>query len=142
MGLRDDLYGRPPGADSPEPRLTATDCTPYLLNLGLTKSSTSLVWIAGPISGLVMQPIVGALADKSTSRFGRRRPLMVAGSLVVSANLLLLGFTREFVGLFLDGEAATTAAMWLAVLAIWVMDFAINACGCFDSLLCFEEGAY
>ena len=54
---------------------------------------------------------------------------MVAGSLIVSASLLLLGFTREFVGLFLDGEVAAKATVWLAVLAIWVIDFAINACG-------------
>ncbi|SPO00925.1 related to sucrose transporter SUT1D [Cephalotrichum gorgonifer] len=93
----------------------------------LTKSGTSLVWIAGPVSGLIVQPIIGTIADKSTSRFGRRRPFMVAGSVIVATNLLLLGFTREFVGLFLEGEAAAKATIWLAVLSIWVIDFAINA---------------
>ncbi|KAG9580716.1 hypothetical protein KCV04_g23243, partial [Aureobasidium melanogenum] len=39
-----------------------TYCTPYLLQLGLTKSKLSLVWIAGPLSGLIMQPIVGIMA--------------------------------------------------------------------------------
>ncbi|RAL66184.1 hypothetical protein DID88_005856 [Monilinia fructigena] len=42
-----------------------TYCTPYLLSLGLTKSKTSLVWIAGPLSGLIMAPLVGAMADRS-----------------------------------------------------------------------------
>ena len=131
MGLRDDMYAPRPRATTPSAlQLTETpDCTPYLLNLGLTKSGTSLVWIAGPISGLIMQPLVGAVADKSTSRFGRRRPFMVAGSLIVATSLLLLGFTREVVSLFLEGEAAAKVTIWLAVLSIWVIDFAINACG-------------
>lgn len=87
------------------------------------------MWIAGPISGLLTQPLVGAVADRSTSRFGRRRPFMVVGSLIVAASLLTLGFAREVVGVFLEGEAAGVAAVWVAVVAIWVIDFAINACG-------------
>ncbi|KAL1608243.1 hypothetical protein SLS60_003182 [Paraconiothyrium brasiliense] len=47
-----------------------TYCTPYLLELGLTKSKISLVWVAGPLSGLIMQPIVGVVADRSKSRWG------------------------------------------------------------------------
>lgn len=54
---------------------------------------------------------------------------MVAGSLIVAASMLVLGFTRELVGLVLEGDAAASATIWLAVLAIWVIDFAINACG-------------
>ncbi|PKS10564.1 hypothetical protein jhhlp_002318 [Lomentospora prolificans] len=105
-----------------------TYCTPYLLNLGLTKSNTSLVWIAGPISGLIVQPIVGAIADQSTSRWGRRRPLMVIGSVITAFHLFLLGFTREIVGVFLpESEFASRLTMWLAVYSIWVIDFAINA---------------
>lgn len=77
-----------------------TYCTPYLLQLGLTKSKLSLVWIAGPLSGLIMQPIVGILADQSTSKFGRRRPIMVGGTIVVSACLLVLGWTKEIVAFF------------------------------------------
>lgn len=73
------------------------DCTPYLLELGLTKSRTSLVWIAGPLSGLIMAPLVGAIADRSRSRWGRRRPFMIGGALVVTACLLLLGWAKEVV---------------------------------------------
>ncbi|KAM0437736.1 hypothetical protein ACHAPT_002101 [Fusarium lateritium] len=105
-----------------------TYCTPYLLNLGLTKSSTSLVWIAGPLSGLIVQPVVGVIADESKSRWGRRRPLMVIGSIIVAVNLLILGFTREIVGwVVTDDEAAKRPTIILAVLAIYVVDFAINA---------------
>jgi len=81
-----------------------TYCTPYLLQLGLTKSQLSLVWIAGPLSGLIMQPIVGILADKSKSKYGRRRPVMVAGAVIVSICLLILGFTGEIVGNFVTDK--------------------------------------
>ncbi len=77
------------------------DCTPYLLQLGLTKSRTSLVWIAGPLSGLIMQPIVGVIADRSRSKWGRRKPFMVGGAIIVGLCLLVLGWTKEIVGLFI-----------------------------------------
>lgn len=105
-----------------------TYCTPYLLNLGLTKSRVSLVWIAGPLSGLIMQPIVGILADRSTSKYGRRRPFMVVGTVIVSLCLLLLGFTSEFIAIFVEGEhKRRPMAIALAVLSIYGVDFAINA---------------
>ncbi|EXK47796.1 hypothetical protein FOXG_00347 [Fusarium oxysporum f. sp. lycopersici 4287] len=114
-----------------------TYCTPYLLNLGLTKSNTSLVWIAGPLSGLIVQPVVGVIADESKSKWGRRRPLMVVGSIVVAISLLVLGFTREIVGFVVtDDEAAKRPTIVLAVLAIYVVDFAINAVmSCSKSLI-------
>ncbi|KAM5356021.1 hypothetical protein ACJ41O_002667 [Fusarium nematophilum] len=114
-----------------------TYCTPYLLNLGLTKSNTSLVWIAGPLSGLIVQPVVGVIADESKSRWGRRRPLMVIGSIIVAISLLALGFTREIVGFAVpDDEAARRPTIVLAVLAIYTVDFAINAVmSCSRSLL-------
>ncbi|GJC83825.1 general alpha-glucoside permease [Colletotrichum liriopes] len=105
-----------------------TYCTPYLLNLGLTKSNTSLVWIAGPLSGLLVQPIVGAIADESTSKWGRRRPFIVMGAIIVAFSLLTLGFTKEIVEFFVtDKETARVFTIILAVLAIYVVDFAINA---------------
>jgi hypothetical protein len=79
-----------------------TDCTPYLLQLGLTKSRMSLVWIAGPLSGLIMQPIVGVITDRSRSKWGRRRPFMIGGSIVVAACLLVLGWTSEIVGMYVQ----------------------------------------
>ncbi|KAF2474353.1 sucrose transport protein-like protein [Lindgomyces ingoldianus] len=104
-----------------------TYCTPYLLELGLTKSKISLVWIAGPLSGLIMQPIVGVIADRSKSRWGRRRPFMVGGTIAVSACLLVLGWTREIVKVFLTEETVREATIALAVLSIYGIDFAINA---------------
>jgi len=47
-----------------------------------------------------MQPVVGVLADNSRSKWGRRRPFMVGGSLVVGLCLIVLGWTKEIVGSF------------------------------------------
>ncbi|KAF3764932.1 MFS general substrate transporter [Cryphonectria parasitica EP155] len=106
-----------------------TYCTPYLLNLGLTKSQTSLVWIAGPLSGLITQPIVGALADSTRSRWGRRRPYIVVGSIIVAGGLITLGWTRQLVSLVMptDTDLAKMLIIFVAVSALYVTDFAINA---------------
>lgn len=81
-----------------------------------------------------MQPIVGAIADRSTSRLGRRRPFMLGGSLITSVCLVLLGWTKEIVSIFLsDGADGKPDAykqqiiIVTAVLAIYGLDFAINA---------------
>ncbi|OJJ00089.1 hypothetical protein ASPVEDRAFT_26844 [Aspergillus versicolor CBS 583.65] len=104
-----------------------TYCTPYLLQLGLTKSRTSLVWIAGPLSGLVMQPLIGVIADRSRSKWGRRRPFMIGGSIIVTVCLLILGWTTEIVSVFIkDADKASRATIALAVLSIYAVDFAIN----------------
>ncbi|CAJ0843501.1 15003_t:CDS:10 [Entrophospora sp. SA101] len=103
--------------------------TPYLLSIGLSKSLMSLVWVAGPLSGLLMQPIVGALSDNSTSRFGRRRPFMVIGSLIVAIALMFIGWTQEIVYSLVDEESPTSLTLKkiLAVFSFYLLDFAINA---------------
>ncbi|CAG8721540.1 2538_t:CDS:2, partial [Cetraspora pellucida] len=102
--------------------------SPYLLDLGLSKPFMSLVWLAGPLAGLLVQPLVGALSDNSTSRFGRRRPYIVVGSLAVVLSFIFIGWTREIANLFFTNkESANTVAMWLAVFSLYVLDFAINA---------------
>lgn len=105
-----------------------TYCTPYLLQLGLTKSRVSLVWIAGPLSGLIMQPIIGIIADRSTNAWGRRRPFMAIGALLVCVCLYVLGWTTEIVSFFIsDKDHKKSATVALAILAIYGVDFAINA---------------
>lgn len=98
------------------------------MSLGLSKSNTSMVWIAGPLSGLIVQPIIGVLSDENTSKWGRRRPMMVLGAAIVAIAMLVLGFTQEIVGIFVaDKEAARMPTIVLAVFSIYVVDFAINA---------------
>ncbi|OQE29401.1 hypothetical protein PENSTE_c002G04707 [Penicillium steckii] len=104
-----------------------TYCTPYLLQLGLTKSKVSLVWIAGPLSGLIIQPLIGVIADRSRSKWGRRRPFMIFGSIVVAFCLIVLGWTAEIVGMFVkDPEKAKNVTIALAVSSIYAVDFSIN----------------
>ena len=47
------------------------------------------------ILGLLMQPLIGALSDRNTSRFGRRRPYIAVGSILVCASLLGVAYARE-----------------------------------------------
>ena len=105
-----------------------TDCTPYLLSLGLSKGQTSLVWVAGPLSGLIVQPIIGVVADESTSKWGRRRPIIAVGSVIVALSLLALGFTKEIVASFIsDPDTARVLTIMMAVLSLYSVDFSINA---------------
>jgi solute carrier family 45 protein 1/2/4 len=104
-----------------------TYATPYLLALGLSKGGMSLVWIAGPLSGLIMQPIIGMVSDKSTSKYGRRRPFMVVGTVAVAVCLLILGWAKEMVAYFVVGaEERRRMTVWVAVVDIYVLDFVIN----------------
>ncbi|KAJ1895810.1 hypothetical protein LPJ81_004882, partial [Coemansia sp. IMI 209127] len=94
--------------------------SPYLLSLGLQKSVVSLVWLAGPLSGLVTQPLVGFLSDNCTSRLGRRRPYIIGATAAVVVCLTIVGWAREIAG------DRPVAAIWLAVVAFYVLDFAVN----------------
>lgn len=58
----------------------------------------SLVFIAGPLSGLIMQPLVGILADRSKSKFGRRRPFILGGCAIAVAGMMALGWAKEMAG--------------------------------------------
>ncbi|KAL1677143.1 major facilitator superfamily domain-containing protein [Schizophyllum commune] len=103
--------------------------SPYLLSLGMSKSAMAVVFVAGPLSGLVMQPLIGVLADNCTSRLGRRRPYMIGGVILCSCAMLLLGYTRPIAAIFTgyDNAANDRWTIALAVLAVYIIDFAINA---------------
>ncbi|CAD6576865.1 MAG: hypothetical protein TREMPRED_001789 [Tremellales sp. Tagirdzhanova-0007] len=81
--------------------------TPFLLSLGLSEQLTSLVWLAGPVSGLVAQPLIGAISDSSSSRF-RRRYWIVTATLLLILSGLGLAFTepiaKSLVDLFGGGQ--------------------------------------
>ncbi|KAI0658261.1 MFS general substrate transporter [Cubamyces menziesii] len=111
--------------------------TPYLLSLGLSKAAVAIVFLAGPISGLVVQPLIGVLADNSKSRFGRRRPYMVFGCIICTAAMLLLGYTRPFASIFLPNPSTANdiLTIWLAIIALFTIDFSINAVQAVDRAL-------
>ncbi|KAF9441266.1 hypothetical protein P691DRAFT_779866 [Macrolepiota fuliginosa MF-IS2] len=103
--------------------------TPYFISLGLSKSKIAIVYIAGAMSGLVVQPLIGALADNCTSRFGRRRPYMMVGTIVCASVMLLFGFTRWFAGIFTgwNNPSNNLLTAWLAVLALCLVEFSVNS---------------
>jgi solute carrier family 45 protein 1/2/4 len=75
-----------------------------------------------------MQPIIGVVSDRCKSKWGRRRPFMVGGAMLVALCLLVLGWTKEIVSLFVaEGDFNKSCTVALAVLAIYAVDFAINA---------------
>lgn len=103
--------------------------TKALLELGLPPRFVSYAWLAGPIAGIIVQPIVGLMSDRCTSRFGRRRPFLVAGS-VISVVFLMVFAYAEQIGLYfgdLEDETVKPCAIFVAVLSFWALDFAINA---------------
>jgi solute carrier family 45 protein 1/2/4 len=85
--------------------LTSGSAPPYLLSLGIPRDLMSLVLLAAPLSGLVVQPIIGHRADYSKSRYGRRRPYMFVGSIVAGLSMLLLGYGKPAVELVFGADS-------------------------------------
>ncbi|KAI0750774.1 MFS general substrate transporter [Daedaleopsis nitida] len=113
--------------------------TPFLLDLGLTEQLTSLVWLAGPISGLIAQPVIGAISDASTSKY-RRRYWIVLSTFVLVISTLILAYCREIAAFFVDifggnggswdpqySKTVTDTAIGFAIVSFYLLDFALNA---------------
>ncbi|KAK9234162.1 major facilitator superfamily domain-containing protein [Lipomyces kononenkoae] len=102
--------------------------TPFLLSLGMSKTLMSLVWIAGPLSGVLVQPVVGMLSDSCMSPFGRRRPFMVGGAVFTSLSLFLLSWSKDIIagllGWFTD--SLVVATQLLAIIMVYVLDFSVG----------------
>jgi len=110
--------------------------------MGLDKALLALVWIAGPLSGVLVQPYVGIKSDRCRSRFGKRRPFMVGGAIATMISVLVLAWAREIVGGIFgifgagpDSQVVKTTTMLFAVLFVYVLDFAINVCKLSDDRL-------
>ena len=89
--------------------------SPFLLSLGLSKSMLALVWIAGPLSGVLVQPYVGLKSDNCRITWGKRRPFIIGGAIATIASLMLLGWAREIIAVFgklfgADGENVASVA--------------------------------
>ncbi|MCW1987223.1 UNVERIFIED_ORG: maltose/moltooligosaccharide transporter [Sphingomonas sp. R1F5B] len=79
--------------------------------LGSKVDDLAFLWIAGPVTGLVVQPLIGHWSDRTWGRFGRRRPYFVAGA--VLAALALLGLPN-------------TPLLIAAALFLWLLDASLN----------------
>ncbi|KAF5093719.1 hypothetical protein D0Z00_003900 [Geotrichum galactomycetum] len=95
----------------------------------MSKSLMSLVWIAGPLSGTLGQPIVGVLSDELRWSYGRRRPFMIGGAVATIFSLLTLSWSREIVGLLTntqDPNELDRKTIPLAVAFVYILDFSIS----------------
>ncbi|KAF5449672.1 hypothetical protein F2P56_030093 [Juglans regia] len=107
--------------------------TPYIQTLGIEHAFSSFIWLCGPITGLVVQPCVGIWSDKCTSKYGRRRPFILVGSLMISAAVILIGFSAD-VGYLLGDtkehcstyKGTRTRAAIVFIIGFWMLDLANN----------------
>ncbi|KAL0249353.1 hypothetical protein GEMRC1_004585 [Eukaryota sp. GEM-RC1] len=84
--------------------------------------ASSLSFLAGPLSGFIVNPIMGALSDKCRSKMGRRRPFVIGGSLLTSFSLLLVGCTYPFIKYF----GNSTVALITILTGLWLLNIGLN----------------
>ncbi len=102
---------------------------PVTENLGATPWLYGLIWLAGPFTGMVVQPLIGALSDKTKSRFGRRRPYLLGGAIIASIALWLFpnsGIIAETLAKFLHLNLYPWSGLLIAAIFIWIIDACIN----------------
>jgi maltose/moltooligosaccharide transporter len=79
--------------------------------LGASVEDIPILWIAAPVTGLLVQPIVGYLSDRTWNRLGRRRPYFLVGAILASLALIVM---------------PNSPALWVAAGMLWIMDASIN----------------
>ncbi|CAH9083705.1 unnamed protein product [Cuscuta epithymum] len=102
--------------------------TPYVQLLGVPHKFASFMWLCGPISGMIVQPLVGYYSDNCTWRFGRRRPFIASGALLVILAVTLIGFAADIghaAGDLLDKTTKPRSVVVFAV-GFWILDVANN----------------
>ena len=112
---------------------------PVTSSLGASPLLYSLIWLAGPFSGMVVQPIIGVLSDKTKSRFGRRRPYLLGGALITAVALWAFPHSAgisDFISKVCHFNMPAWGGLLIAALLIWVIDACINiAQGPYRSLI-------
>ena len=79
--------------------------------LGANIEDIPILWIAAPMTGLIVQPIIGYMSDRTWNRLGRRRPYFLVGAIAASLALLAM---------------PNSPALWVAAGMLWIMDASIN----------------
>ncbi|XP_042494452.1 sucrose transport protein SUC4-like [Macadamia integrifolia] len=100
--------------------------TPYVQELGIPHAWASLVWLCGPLSGLLVQPLVGHMSDRCTSRFGRRRPFILVGATSIVVAVLIIGHATDIGRILGDTAESKPRAIVAFVLGFWLLDVANN----------------
>ena len=79
--------------------------------LGADAHQIPILWLAAPLTGLLVQPIIGHMSDRTWNRLGRRRPYFLVGALLASFALIAM---------------PNSSALWMAAGLLWVLDASIN----------------
>ncbi|MBW6492146.1 MAG: MFS transporter [Lentimicrobium sp.] len=79
--------------------------------LGAKVDEIPILWIAAPVTGLIIQPIIGHMSDNTWNRLGRRRPYFLVGAILASLALIVM---------------PNSPALWVAAGMLWIMDASIN----------------
>ena len=80
--------------------------------LGANEADIPMLWLAGPVTGLIVQPIIGALSDGTWSpKFGRRKPFFLIGAVLASIALLIMPYSTT---------------IWMAASLLWILDAGNN----------------
>ncbi|KAL2520084.1 Sucrose transport protein SUC5 [Forsythia ovata] len=100
--------------------------TPYVQLLGMPHKWAAFIWLCGPVSGMIVQPLVGYYSDNCSSRFGRRRPFIAAGSALAVIAVFLIGFAADFGHASGDplGNSFMPRAIAVFVVGFWILDVA------------------
>lgn len=102
---------------------------PVTENLGASPFIFGLIWLAGPFTGMVVQPLIGALSDKTKLAFGRRRPYLLGGALLSAMALIALPNSEiitNWLGANLHVTMPALAALFFAAVMIWILDACVN----------------
>ena len=91
--------------------LQQANMSPIYSYLGAEERNLPLLWLAGPMTGLIVQPIIGAMSDRTISRWGRRRPYFLVGAIFCSIALLVMPFS---------------SSVLMAASVLWILDAANN----------------
>ncbi len=79
--------------------------------LGADIENIPLLWIAAPVTGLIVQPIIGYMSDRTWNKLGRRRPYFLVGAILASVAIIFI---------------PNSPALWIAAGMLWIMDASIN----------------
>ena len=102
---------------------------PVTESLGASPFLYGLIWLAGPFTGMVVQPIVGALSDKTVSPFGRRRPYLLGGAIIAALALWIFPNSdniAELTQLHSGISLHPLTGLLIAAIMIWIIDACIN----------------
>ncbi|KAF4670370.1 hypothetical protein FOL46_000887 [Perkinsus olseni] len=100
--------------------------TPFGMKLGISETMSSYLWLCGPVTGMIVQPLVGRLSDQCQNKWGRRRPYALGGTIVLLISLFLIAWSLDLGVLLGDRGADHRWATLIFVFSFWLFDASNN----------------